>query len=94
MSLLKRLAHGLGRREEAEEAQHAAPAREPSFREPVQHRAPTHEDYAKRAAPRTAPEVGHRPAAGSLDPMGRQPVQRVADDDQLEIPAFLRRQAN
>ena len=94
MSLLKRLAHGLGRREEAEEAQHAAPAREPSFREPVQHRAPTHEDYAKRAAPRTAPEVGHRPAAGSLDPMGRQPAQRVADDDQLEIPAFLRRQAN
>jgi cell division protein FtsZ len=95
MSLLKRLAHGLGRREEAEEAPQAAPvAREPSFREPAQHRAPTHEDYAKRAAPRTAPEVGHRPAAGSLDPMGRQPAQRVADDDQLEIPAFLRRQAN
>jgi cell division protein FtsZ len=40
-------------------------------------------DYAKRPAPQ------------GLDAHGRQaPVSKPADDDQLEIPAFLRRQAN
>jgi cell division protein FtsZ len=40
-------------------------------------------DYAKRAAPQ------------GLDPLGRQtPVHNTEADDQLDIPAFLRRQAN
>ena len=95
MSLLKRLAHGLGRREEHDEA---LAAREPSFerapapREPA---ASAHDEYAKRPAPRMPVETAHRPAAGSLDPMGRQAAPRsLSEEDQLEIPAFLRRQAN
>ena len=40
-------------------------------------------EYAKRSMPQ------------GLDIHGRQaPVQKPVDDDQLEIPAFLRRQAN
>ena len=96
-SLLKRLAHGLGRRDEHDEA--PAVAREPTFQQPAaprdtSYRPAGHEEFAKRPAPR-APEQGHRPAAGHLDPLGRQSVaSRVADEDNLEIPAFLRRQAN
>ncbi len=38
---------------------------------------------------------GYRPAQGQLDPQGRAvPSARMMEDDQLEIPAFLRRQAN
>jgi cell division protein FtsZ len=38
---------------------------------------------------------GYRPAQGQLDPQGRMaPPPRQSEDDQLEIPAFLRRQAN
>ncbi len=46
---------------------------------------------AARMAPRPVPQ---RPAArGQLDPMGRStPRPPASDDDQLEIPAFLRRQ--
>jgi cell division protein FtsZ len=52
---------------------------------------PVHAEYAKRPP---VPQ-GYRPAQGALDPQGRitSPV-RAAEDDQLEIPAFLRRQAN
>jgi cell division protein FtsZ len=54
---------------------------EPRSAEPVS-------EYAKRAAPQ-------RPAPQGLDQHGRQaPVHNSLDDDQLEIPAFLRRQAN
>ncbi len=96
MSLLKRLATaGLGRKPEPEEAPvrhdpHATvppmprmPQRPPS--RPVENRDPVSE-YARRA-PQGAP-VG-------LDVHGRQaPVNNATEDDQLEIPAFLRRQAN
>ena len=46
-------------------------------------------EYAKR--PQPAPS-----APQGLDIHGRPalPVQKPVDDDQLEIPAFLRRQAN
>jgi cell division protein FtsZ len=39
---------------------------------------------------------GYRPAQGQLDPHGRPTPQPrpAADEDHLEIPAFLRRQAN
>jgi cell division protein FtsZ len=97
-SLLQRLAAvGLGRREEDEAeapapepravapiAPRPAPAPrpiEPRIQEPVS-------EYAKRPpAPRPAPQ--------GLDQHGRPaPVHNSIDEDQLEIPAFLRRQAN
>jgi cell division protein FtsZ len=43
--------------------------------------------------PRSAP--GQRVASGDLDQHGRQvPRDARLDDGELEIPAFLRRQAN
>jgi cell division protein FtsZ len=40
-------------------------------------------------------EYAKRPAHQGLDPMGRQaPVHNSVEEDQLDIPAFLRRQAN
>ncbi|MDK9696349.1 MAG: cell division protein FtsZ [Siculibacillus sp.] len=97
MSLLKRLAHGLSRRDEHEAE--APTMREPSFapapREPAAYQPAGHDEFAKRPAPRMPMENAHRPAAGGLDPMGRTPAQgRLSEEDQLEIPAFLRRQAN
>lgn len=83
LGLLRRLATvGLGRREE--EAQAEAPraaAPQPAVRPSAA------SEFVKRPA---APVQG---AAGRLDPQGRmapQPAPRAADDD-MEIPAFLRR---
>ncbi|WP_068085935.1 cell division protein FtsZ [Polycladidibacter stylochi] len=89
MGLLRRLAGGLGRREE----EHF----EDSFEvEPAQ------------AIPQAAPQVAQQPAApqsrraptmnpaqaGGLDTNARGgQTQQQVEDDQLEIPAFLRRQA-
>ena len=89
MSLLQRLASvGLGRKEEEEAPRPAArqmPATPPMPRpapRPAAHQEPVSE-FAKRSAPQ------------GLDPHGRQaPAQPQVDDDQLDIPAFLRRQAN
>jgi cell division protein FtsZ len=40
-------------------------------------------------------EYAKRPTQQALDPLSRQaPVHNSVDEDQLEIPAFLRRQAN
>ena len=45
--------------------------------------------------PAPQPPQGYRPAQGALDPQGRvMSSPRSIEDDQLEIPAFLRRQAN
>ncbi len=65
---------------------------------PARAAAAPHADYGKR------PQQGGRPAAqdsslyrprqGDLDPHGRALPQPRSDDDTLEIPAFLRRQAN
>ncbi|MFD1352035.1 cell division protein FtsZ, partial [Methylorubrum suomiense] len=49
-------------------------------------------EHAVRAPAPQAPQ--YRPAAGNLDPQGRAMPPRMMEDDQLEIPAFLRRQAN
>jgi cell division protein FtsZ len=104
LSLLQRLASvGLGRRQNEEEPEAQKPQARPVARPaPVaerpqspQNRAPDNRpvdplvsEYAKRsAAPRPAPQ--------GLDVHGRPaPVAPSIDDDQLEIPAFLRRQAN
>ncbi|MEA1831986.1 cell division protein FtsZ [Methylobacterium durans] len=89
MTLLRRLATvGFGgRREEPEAA--PAPARAPA--PPPQHALPP----AAPPAPRAPVAPAYRPTQGNLDPQGRAaPAPRMMDDDQLEIPAFLRRQAN
>ncbi len=89
MSLLQRLAAvGLGARREEPAAEEPAPrpvAARPMPPRPAPRMPERQEpvsDYAKRA-----PQ--------GLDQHGRQtPVHNPVDDDQLEIPAFLRRQAN
>jgi cell division protein FtsZ len=95
LSLLQRLAQvGLGRREDDASVQRPVPAmpalppldRMPQ-RPPARGPDPVSE-YAKRLPPAPAPQ--------GLDIHGRQapPAHKPVDDDQLEIPAFLRRQAN
>ncbi|PTW58802.1 cell division protein FtsZ [Breoghania corrubedonensis] len=101
MSLLRRLASGLGRREEHEDYVHEEQAYEP---QPVPQQAAPRQAAPQPAAPQPAPQPVHneyakRPtqaAAGRLDPHGRPAPQarQQTEDDQLEIPAFLRRQAN
>ena len=101
-SLLQRLASvGLGRRQHEEEDAEASPrvapqspppqsperlAGRPMPRLPEPRPEPVSE-YAKRPAPPAAPQ--------GLDQHGRQaPVHNQSEEDQLDIPAFLRRQAN
>jgi cell division protein FtsZ len=95
MSLMQRLASvGLGRKPEEAEAppapqtarampQFERPAPRPTARQPEGRPADPVSEYARRAAPQ------------GLDTHGRPaPVHNSADEDQLDIPAFLRRQAN
>lgn len=90
MTLLRRLATvGFGgRREEAEVAAPPQPARAAA---PAPVAAPRVEPALRAPAPQ-APQ--YRPAQGNLDAQGRSLPPRMMEDDQLEIPAFLRRQAN
>jgi cell division protein FtsZ len=86
MGLLKRLTNGLTRREEEPARLQPVQAREPKLRQPA--------PEARRAA---SPDSQiYAPRRGQLDEHGRlMPQARPAhEDDQLEIPAFLRRQAN
>ncbi|KZC02779.1 hypothetical protein AU375_00863 [Methylobacterium radiotolerans] len=97
-SLLRRLATvGFGgRREDMDGAPAARPASavapQPHMGQP--HMGQPHVPPAPRAP--AAPAVPqYRPVQGNLDAQGRvAPQPRMMDDDQLEIPAFLRRQAN
>ncbi|QFU17123.1 cell division protein FtsZ [Microvirga thermotolerans] len=91
MSLLQRLATvGFGRRDDHHAQPEPAPQRQ-APEAPRQQMSPVHAEYAKRPA---APQ-GYRPAQGHPEPAPRAPAaQRGVEDDQLEIPAFLRRQAN
>jgi len=93
MSLMQRLANvGLGRRGEHEEAPRAprpVQGPPPQFERPARPRAPEGRsgdpvsEYARRSGPQ------------GLDPHGRPaPVHNSPEEDQLDIPAFLRRQAN
>jgi cell division protein FtsZ len=75
---------------------------QPQQRAPEQ-RAPEPRPMPARPVPATRPaesrhepvsEYAKRPAHQGLDPHGRQaPVHNSPEEDQLEIPAFLRRQA-
>lgn len=91
MSLMQRLASvGFGRKEEdAHEPQ--APVRQapPPMPAPAPAPSAAHAEYMRRPAPPAA-----RPAQGHLDQHGRAAPNRSSEEDQLEIPAFLRRQAN
>jgi cell division protein FtsZ len=86
MGLLKRLTHGLSRREEEPARLQPAQPREPRLRQPT--------PETRRLASQD-PAV-YAPRRGQLDEHGRLVPQGHAthEDDQLEIPAFLRRQAN
>ena len=103
VGLLRRLAAvGLGRRDDEDE-----PEKAPANARPVRPAAPP---VNRTAAPATAPtsmpppaprgpepvsEYARRPTHQGLDPHGRQaPVHNSVEEDQLDIPAFLRRQAN
>jgi len=90
MGLLRRLASGLGRRDEHDDEGYHEHHAEP----PVQQPAPV---AARPAAPRPPmPRQTSEGAAGQLDSTGRAAPKPLsaADDEQLEIPAFLRRQSN
>lgn len=87
MGLLRRLASGLGRREDEDDHFSASPGADAAPVTPV----------ATHPAPRAPqPRTSQLGAAGQLDATGRPAPKPVvqSDDDQLEIPAFLRRQAN
>jgi cell division protein FtsZ len=93
-SLLRRLATvGFGgRRDEMEGAAPAARPAAPAAPQPQMAQPPVSQAPRAPAAP-AVPQ--YRPAQGNLDGQGRMaPQPRMMDDDQLEIPAFLRRQAN
>ncbi|WP_099864641.1 cell division protein FtsZ [Pararhizobium haloflavum] len=79
MGLLKRLSSSLGRRDEEEAPRQQA------------------ERPAQAERRQLSPEASlYAPRRGQLDDQGRQaPAKRMpGEDEQLEIPAFLRRQAN
>jgi cell division protein FtsZ len=85
MGLLKRLTSSLGRKEE-----------EPARLQPAQPREPKLQPAPEaRRLPSQDPSL-YAPRRGQLDDHGRVVAQprAVQEDDQLEIPAFLRRQAN
>jgi cell division protein FtsZ len=86
MGLLKRLTNGLTRREEEPAQLQPAQPREPKLRQPA--------PEARRLT--SQDPQAYAPRRGQLDDHGRLTPQPRAthEDDQLEIPAFLRRQAN
>ena len=86
MGLLKRLTQGLTRREEEPARLQPAQPREPKLRQP----APEARRLASQDSQVYAPRRGQLDEHGRLTPQARA----TQEDDQLEIPAFLRRQAN
>jgi cell division protein FtsZ len=97
MTLLQRLAAvGLGRREDAHEEETAAsPLAPPQPAPPRQIAPPVPVASATSGAGRRIPAPAPAPRAPQgLDQHGRPLQQRTFEDDQLEIPAFLRRQSN
>jgi cell division protein FtsZ len=88
-TLLERIASfGMSRQEEA------AP-RPPQPAAPPSHLAPRQAPARPLAAPKAVHEEYGKRSVAQLDAHGRlMPTSRQNEDDQLEIPAFLRRQAN
>jgi cell division protein FtsZ len=104
LSLMQRLASvGLGKKDEAEAPQAPRAARPmPQFERPQTRPTARNPEgrHAESQAPAARPadpvsEYARRPAPQGLDPHGRPaPVHNPSEEDQLDIPAFLRRQAN
>ncbi len=96
MSLLQRLAAvGLGRHEEEEQAP-PVPVRRPSGApQPGAERLPGRPSPRPDSRQEPVSEYAKRSLPQGLDQHGRQAsVHNRAEEDQLDIPAFLRRQAN
>jgi cell division protein FtsZ len=98
MTLLQRLASvGFGRREQEEEEPMPNPRPIPRQAPPALDRQPTR-PAARPLDPRPEPvsEYARRTGPQGLDQHGRasQAPNGPTDDDQLDIPAFLRRQSN
>ncbi len=93
-SLLERIASvGLGRREPGKEDE-AAPPRPAAMPQPVERLAGRPMSRPSDSRQEPVSEYAKRAAPQGLDQHGRQtPVHNHGDEDQLEIPAFLRRQA-
>jgi cell division protein FtsZ len=102
-SLLQRLAAvGLGRREQDDDEALSMPAK-PAPLPPMPHAPPERlsgrpaprQELRQESRPEPVSEYAKRSAPRGLDHHGRQaPVHNRNEDDQLDIPAFLRRQAN
>ena len=92
VTLMERLAAaGFGARKAEAELPLSRPAAAqpaPVQPAPVARPSHVHDEYGRRSA---APQ---RPTQPALDVHGRPANQRSFEDDQLEIPAFLRRQSN
>jgi cell division protein FtsZ len=100
MGLLQRLASvGLGRRDTPNDTESPADAHRPDVHRPAQLESPRPSSRPGTgrpgdSRPESASEYGKRQGHQGLDPLGRQaPVHNSPEEDQLEIPAFLRRQA-
>jgi cell division protein FtsZ len=103
LGLLQRLASvGLGRREDEEHSDRDIPSNvRPPIRAVPRTAAPLPPMPQRQAArppesrgPDPVSEYAKRPTHQGLDPLGRQaPVNNSAEEDHLDIPAFLRRQA-
>ena len=90
MSLMQRLASvGFGRKDDEAADPQPMPVRQ-APPAPAIPQAPSaaHAEYMRRPA---APAA--RPPQGQLDQLGRAAPNRTSEEDHLEIPAFLRRQA-
>jgi cell division protein FtsZ len=98
LSLLQRLAAvGLGRRDDGEEEAPPAPRSSAGTPQPAAERLPGRPSPPPRPESRPEPvsEYAKRPSPQGLDQHGRQtPVHNRGEEDQLDIPAFLRRQTN
>lgn len=96
--LFQRIASGLTGRDDSHDAPEPLPAIRPMG--PIPPHGAINPAMPPRPAPRPLEKREPMPNAGprapqGLDPHGRQaPVHNSPEDDQLEIPAFLRRQAN
>jgi cell division protein FtsZ len=96
LSLLQRLAAvGLGRRDQEQSAQPSSRNAPASVSQPGERLAGRPMPRAPEPRPEPVSEYAKRPAPQGLDQHGRQTAVTTSnDEDQLDIPAFLRRQAN
>jgi len=95
MSLLRRLAGGISRRDGESDDGLVEHGEQPVVTQHVPQEAVPPMAPAPQPVQRTQQqEAMYRPRQGDLDAQGRAQPRQVTEDDQLEIPAFLRRQAN